>query len=983
MNTFNISINGVDMTRYAVYPFNFQFTLDDALDQAFVELRNTTVTDAYDAFSLVSITINGEAEPTLYYVSVDNCVVNQKTGRADHKILLIEETKILERVICRAKSFVKPLIPYYNNNTVKSPPVGLEDEEVKEIYGPNNNPVKFYRSRMRSPYDYYYTPVGPAFSAKNVISVWGINSTITLNDMMLLVPSFEVDGEPGTLHLVQWLIEVFDNSGLTRITYNNSGVTDIVGFNLSDYGVALPSKGDSYIVKVYVAFDVYRGNLLSTHSGFATTYNIACVLPVEAPQDLTVTRVTNELLEIADPIMRGETPRFTLNADDALKYANTPCAELNFANGASLWENLLEIGKIIHCIPRLKNNVVYFDKLGSNKRLAEGAFGTPISHTSDKTSEKYATHLDSVVNGMMNLEDSEQGSIYDPFKGGFRTLRSEISNTDMRTTADTAIIRTVEPIERLTQIIVWHDTRQYDITPYVYEKREYDLLYSNEGSYPYAKAFALYYVQGQPNIYGMTYKEKNPISQIFEKYAIENILGAVSGENIDFGDEVLDGVDYVPRGILNLAFNVKYITSVNGRVKQAKRNIDDIKTEAVMAFNQSANRLSSVNYGKRLKGEIAMMGSADIKLVYKTNNWSEIKSAVGKVFQDETYGQNMYISSVNAKMWAGYFLVELGLTKNFNQMGRFVAINSAVRQFEIDTNVSESFFLAEEYLLFTSDTSSVDDVYTVVRQQTIRAETLNVISGNVAATGAKVTIATATTSSETNSELRTVALPVQSLALGNSLLFNFKYEDNYSAGEKLTALVGKQYKLTQLIPYGDPLYGEAKYLGFILGYNASISSNNIITAGDSLPLQPQGFSARWFAKTIQPWIVNKSSRDALNITYQIHYVTDCGIIFGDQLLQGNALVGGTIAAVPLISGGPVINFYAGRVNEMTGDTDEAPISQQGFNYNTYEQFSQITVNTYPDGYSSWNIKDVNGRVLLAKNGPFTPLNIVARKKVGG
>ena len=113
MNTFNITINGVDMTRYAVYPFNFQFTLDDALDQAFVELRNTTVTDAYDAFSFVSITINGDAEPTLYYVSVDNCVVNQKTGRADHKILLIEETKILERVICRAKSFVKPMISDY------------------------------------------------------------------------------------------------------------------------------------------------------------------------------------------------------------------------------------------------------------------------------------------------------------------------------------------------------------------------------------------------------------------------------------------------------------------------------------------------------------------------------------------------------------------------------------------------------------------------------------------------------------------------------------------------------------------------------------------------------------------------------------------------------------------------------------------------------------------------------------------------------
>lgn len=970
MNTFNISINGVDMTRYAVYPFNFQFTLDDALDQAFVELRNTTVTDAFDAFSLVSITINGEAEPTLYYVSVDNCVVNQKTGRADHKILLIEETKILERVICRAKSFVKPLVKNYLRN-VKTAPIYLSGEDVKDLYDSDS----FYQGKIIYPStDTPYLSLGA--QDQIIVDVYNINALYSPEDGMTINSTSYVDPNAMSNYLGRGsqMIELIDYAGV-RVDY-----MALTGY-INDPYINIPKIGN-YKVRIFGCATYQPMGTIRTFP-FAYEYYISAVDENTPPKDLTVTTVTNQLLEIAEPIMRGETPRFTLNQADAVMYANTPCAELNFANGASLWENLLEIGKIIHCIPRLKNNVVYFDKLGSNKRLDEGAFGTPISHTVDKTSEKYATHLDSVVNGMMNLDDSEQGSIYDPFKGGFRTLRSEISNTDMRTTADTAIIRTVEPIERLTQIIVWHDTRQYDITPYVYEKREYDLLYSNEGSYPYAKAFALYYVQGQPNIYGMTYKEKNPISQIFEKYAIENILGAVSGEDINFTDAVVDGVGYVPGGILNLAFNVKYITSVNGRVKQAKRNIDDIKTEAVMAFNQSANRLSSVNYGKRLKGEIAMMGSADIKLVYKTNDWSEIKAAVGKVFQDENYGQNMYISSVNAKMWAGYFLVELGLTKNFNQMGRFVAINSAVRQFEIDTNVSESFFLAEEYLLFTSDTSSVDDFYTVVKPSIIRAETLNVISGNEDATGAKVTIATATTSSETNSELRTVALPVQSLALGNSLLFNFKYEDNYSAGEKLTTLSEKQYKLTQLVPYGDPLYGEAKYLGFILGYNASISSNNIITAGDSLPLQPQGFSALLFAKTIQPWIVNKSSRDALNITYQIHYVTDCGIIFGDQLLQGNALVGGTIAAVPLLSGGPVINFYAGRVNEMTGDTDEYPIAQQGFNYNTYEQFSQITVNTYPDVYASWNIKDVNGRVLLAKNGPFAPLNIVARKKVGG
>ena len=967
MNTFNITINGEDVTRFAVYPFNFQFTLDDALDQAFIELRNSTVTDAYAAFSLVSVTVNDDAEPTLYYVSVDNCVVNQKTGRANHKILLIEETKILERVICRAKSFVKPMISDYLAQKVQAN--GFKFNTVAIF----NNDESFYANKMYPELSnneanptYQFTTNPNAFVYAKPLSVpFQTGTKLSVTDVFGTNISESITN-------YFWMLEIFENGVRVGWANQNGGGT------LSGGTLDFSRPG---------AFTLYAWMWIQTAStthNCAAEYFVASADPTIQPPNIYITTVTNQLLEIAEPIMSNETPRFMLYSEDATKYANTPCAELNFANGASLWENLLEIGKIIHCIPRLKNNVVYFDKLGSNDVLEENAFGTPISQTSDKTSEKFASHLDSVVNGLMNLDDEEQGAISDPFEGGFRTVRSEISNTDMRTTVDTAIIRTVEPIEKITKLTVWYNGAEYDITPYVYEKKEYDLLYSNQGTYPYAKAYALYYVQGQPNIYGLTYKEADPISAIFEDFAIENILSAVTGTNVDLGSSgwgiisgIMVGEDSLP--LLNLAFNVSYITAINGRVRQAKRNIDDIKTVSVMAFNQSANKLSSVNFGKRLKGEIAMMGSAERKLVFKTNNWSAIKTAAGKLYFDEAYGRNMYISSVTAKMWGGYFLVELGLTKNFNQMGRFVSINSAVRQFEIDTNVSESYFLDEEYLVFSEKEGSNADntfVYAGHLEHAVQA----VLSGNAGANGNKVTLAKASTGN--GGTLTDVFLPVQSIALGNSLLFNFKYEDNYSAGEKLTSLTGKQYKLTQLVPYGDPLYGEARLLFVTLQYNTSIPGANVISDGDKLPLPPSGLSAELFANSRNPWIINKSSRDAINFTYQVHFVTDCGLIFGEQLMQGNPLVGGTIAQG---NGGIIINFYAGRVNEMTGETDEQPIGTAGLNYAVYPlDFGHLTLNgTAPGTYGSWNVKDAKGRVLLAKNGLFNQIFYYTKRRIGG
>ena len=118
---YNIKLNGTDITRYVVYPLTFEFVLDNALDQAYMEMRVTPRKTPYKPFSLVEVkidenTTSDNTETIRFYVSSDEVELNMKTGKATHKILLIEETKILERYICSAKSFVRPLYRDYAIN---------------------------------------------------------------------------------------------------------------------------------------------------------------------------------------------------------------------------------------------------------------------------------------------------------------------------------------------------------------------------------------------------------------------------------------------------------------------------------------------------------------------------------------------------------------------------------------------------------------------------------------------------------------------------------------------------------------------------------------------------------------------------------------------------------------------------------------------------------------------------------------------------
>lgn len=139
----------------------------------------------------------------------------------------------------------------------------------------------------------------------------------------------------------------------------------------------------------------------------------------------------------------------------------------------------------------------------------------------------------------------------------------------------------------------------------------------------------------------------------------------------------------------------------------------------------------------------------------------------------------------------------------------------------------------------------------------------------------------------------TFYLPVQALSLGNSVIFNFRFEDNYSAGRYLTTVTGNNvhYRLSREAPYGDAAYGEAVYLGFDLLANITLTGGlDQHTIGNNLPLESAFGDSGYtediiFSTGANPIVIYKSSRDAINITYQIHFVTNKDVIFGEAFPQ--------------------------------------------------------------------------------------------------
>ena len=706
----------------------------------------------------------------------------------------------------------------------------------------------------------------------------------------------------------------------------------------------------------------------------------------------TIFDVVDRCCDLIEPLRRGEKPRFRLEENIREELDKIISPEFAFTK-MTFREQMQQIGGYIHgefriTQPHFDEDKVWFsftfDKLGGTDK-SWIINRNPISITYKTDINDYCTSLDSQAENVVNQLSWEQGAITEPFVGGIgKSLRTE-SITTRLSESDSSVIESKYPIynvgeqfkvycTNVDEILEDKTIGDIDITPYIFEKVEYDNLSSYDSIFPYSKAYALYYTQGQKNIKGLFFKAEHAISPVFKNYSIINILRQASGR---------DNINISGQDLMKLAFRITYLPIFNTRVKTNKKLVKRGLPRS-LAYNQSANLVESKFYGENLKGTIARMGNASKTLTYHLGHLSDVPK-IGMKF-DDTY----YISAVNTEVLPTYIKCEVALTKHFNRLSQYVGISSDKRMWEVSEKQAfnrES--LIEEYILITTngdkttDKSScfVDDnnVAKVLFNQSFTSQYTdeeNTIDEPVSA--CRFTPRDIDGKAIINGH--GLILPVVSSTFGNSMVFNFRFEDNYNAGQKVAWVKGDEADNDNVtgywgayLPYGD-FYGRFYYYDFVL-YANNISTGET-TSLDLPQLDLYAPANKGFATSGKEEgnaiLYRKDSREIPSISYQLSAVTD-----DESILIGSALMSNCSA----VNSNPreyVLMTFDHLLNEIDGKVDYAEGIEHSFTINE----DSIVLPKVEREHKSWAIVTIKRTKTInveAENGEQTTQDIV----VGG
>lgn len=590
----------------------------------------------------------------------------------------------------------------------------------------------------------------------------------------------------------------------------------------------------------------------------------------------TITEVINRTLDLAEPIRKGEKPRFKLNAVQAQLFDKILAPQFSFTK-QTLRECLQEIGKVVHGEPRLESKKdedgVYYYEVSYDMFAAQeksGIWTKPyILKTVSQVVDSYTAWLDSNAENLVNQLDKYSGVIVEPYRNGAKTVRTE--NLYVRIEEGNMIIPTQYPIytvDKLEYVYVEdNNVKSVDITPWLFERSVYDTqLSSYAEQYPYSKAYALWFSQGSKNIQGLNFKVDAAWAAVFKNYAITNILHQAISDSYNIPEYP------------TMAFRVTYTPFYNARVAQTKPNYKEFNRPAALIFNQQANIVESRYYGENLKGAVARIGNIDLSLTYRLYLISDIPQA-GQMYDD-----NYYISAVSVEYLPTCILCTIGLSRDFNRLSAYIGINSEKRYSEVSqTQAVERNTLWREYIV-VGDSEPYD------RDSIIASTMIEAIAATFTQIGdyKPLTSVSAWGRSYNGNNLNVVSLPVISSAFGNSISFSWTYKDNYSAGaishyENVTNEAQGYFQNNY--PYGD-YYGRMYYYQFDLKTQGPQGGYATLTQiGLDLPMTTKPVASEGYVVAMGgvSYLLRKDNREVLQCNFQIDFVTNTDIIIGSAL----------------------------------------------------------------------------------------------------
>ncbi len=208
-----------------------------------------------------------------------------------------------------------------------------------------------------------------------------------------------------------------------------SGVSDP---NLLDpVTISLDSLG-SYILNYSGSNSLWflDGSAAPSTISYSFSYNFSVVENRLPLKKWTIATVINRLLDLAEPIRKGEKLRFKLNAEQAEKFEKILAPQFSFTK-QTLRECLQEVGKVVHGEPRLTPKKdedgkwyyeVSYDLYTSQDDSGIRYVQSSLSQVRTQI-ESYLSHIDSSAENLVNQLDKFSGVIVEPYRGGAKTVR--------------------------------------------------------------------------------------------------------------------------------------------------------------------------------------------------------------------------------------------------------------------------------------------------------------------------------------------------------------------------------------------------------------------------------------------------------------------------------------------------------------------------------------------------------------------------------
>ena len=844
-------------------------THEGGLNTASVEIRHITRKEPFEPFSFA--TFDGET----WVVDSDQVTYEPMIKRYTHNVSLCEEAKYLEKLICGAKTFSKP-----KDGEMVDAETALAEKKVTEYQ------TSLGTSGIISDVEYpqaYWSEINHVYTTPSIGSEFTVRSYKTVF--------------PGASYGVGYQHTIY-------YSVSNGGTEVASGtITKTEDEIKLTDLPDGAVITLEYK-ETYATTTGSVSYQKKTTYTFTIGVKESAAElirkPLTVFEVANRLVYTYEAHTMREEPEIRISGmgvdwvggDMVLRQADDiECPEMSFTSGASLKENLDQLGVILHAKVRMKNKVVYFERL--TKQEQSSLPKTEIDGADSFTSEKYGGEVQTFAQNVVNYNDGT-GTVTNLFA---KTLRTEEGN--VRIGDNDSFISTEFPIEKIVNVVYVHKvqtdngekTQEDDITDKVVESTYYNTLSSYSGTL--CKAQYIYYTQGQPNIKGLFFKANVLMSGSgFDKYAIQNVIGTAS--DLIYKD-LLFKVTYIP--ICNIRASVPRPDGKGGR--------------ASFPLNQSESRTDANRIGRKMYATAVQLTSNSPQKTYIVPPGGTLPT-VGKRFDKDNY-----ISQMAVQHFPTYTKCTISISENYNRLSDYVAVPQAVRQYEIDiNNVQERHVLYKDWCIIGFSEPQRESVVNqcCIDKKKRQALIVKPFAGTTADTRAKAAVAITYSAPELQygisrldkpaGAIASCLFPVIAIGLGNSLLFSFRYSDNFSAGSKAVyspGIVG-QANEQQYVTYSDR-YGNAELLEFGLVFGGGTTED--VEVGRALPekiaaAQVMGSNFAWsggsekdnswFSGMQQKVHLYKDSRETIIVEYQLLFGSEDGVIIGVDYCETNPLV---------------------------------------------------------------------------------------------